>query len=170
MFLEDIYSILSEPLALFEKISYQWTTFSWLLFTWENAEMIRYLDFGLFMPTVMLSYLIFPTGIKLSKKIRLWLLVIGITVVIAVVTVGYLMWSDVDRLDTQGSLQSRYLIVPWVLFGLSGNVWSYLVKKIPVLDTVDIDKTLEKYVLLTSLFFFVGGAVGQIVRYYTVFN
>lgn len=164
-----IYSILFDSFGVFEKVSYQWTSYTWLLFVFENPEKIQYVNAGIFIYPAMFFQLLLPTGMELSKQFRKWIGMIALLLVIAVVSVGFLMWSPKDQPDTAHSLQARYFIIPWLLTGVCGNLWNGLSKKYPQLQTVDLTSYLEKYTIIFSIFFFIQGAVGQLVRYYTIF-
>lgn len=161
-------AMIAEPMYLFEVVSYQWTTFSWLLYTFENHTIIRYIDFGVLLQGVMFSHLLLPANLNLSKSLRRWLFIIGLGIAFAVVSVGFFMWSDVGRPDTQGSLQARYMIVPWLLFGLAFNVGDKL-KAYIFKNGENIDDLYQKYILVFSITLFITGAVSQLVRYYTGF-
>lgn len=164
-----VYSILLDSVGVFEKVSFQWTSFTWLLYTWDNSEVIQYVNAGVMIFPAMFVQFLLPTRVSLPPKIRKWLGFIGCLLVVAVISVGFFMWSAKDRPDTAGSLQARYFIVPWMLFGMAGNLWSSLSNHSPSLTSIDVSSFLEKYTLVLSLVFFIQGAVGQLVRYYTGF-
>lgn len=156
-------ALLIEPLELFTKTDYQFSSFTWLLYPWENSKVIKYTEYGRFILLMWLLFLFIPSKISIPKEAKYWLLLISLAIQAAVVSVGYFMWSPLDKPDVAGSLQSRYMIVAWFLMGLALN----LSEKLGYAYSDKYNRAVEKGIFLFIVFIFILGAIAQLVRYYS---